>query len=58
MVKVYTENSKDCDVNYNIIKTVVYGLLFCVCLCIIFIIILEFKLDTRLCSISKNLSNI
>ena len=39
MVKVYPENSQKGDEIYDIMKTIVCGLLFCVCICVGLILI-------------------
>lgn len=45
MVKVYPENIRKDDSSYELLKTVVWGLLLCVCLCIAIIVIIVSSIE-------------
>ena len=45
MVKIYPENIKNGDELYILMKTIVYGLSFCVCVCVGLIIVIVSSIE-------------
>jgi len=48
MVKVYPNNIKNEDYTYNIMKSIVCGLLLCVCMCVGLIITIVLSVENNI----------
>ena len=48
MVKVYPEKYQISDEIYDIMRTIICGLLFCVCICVGLIIIIAYSVENNI----------
>lgn len=48
MKRIYPENAQKGDEMYDLLKYIVYGLLFCVCVCVGIILIIVYSVENKI----------